>query len=90
MKKKGMKNGKKKNVCSRKFAGLLPSCVTIQWQLYRDMVGWKADLLGCNKLRCIVDERGFGWLGVSRYSWVYRDMGTREQEALGHNALAVS
>ena len=37
-----------------------------------------------------MDERGFGWLGESRYSWVYRDMGTWEQEALGHNALAVS
>ena len=27
-----------------KLAGLLPSCVTIQWKLYHDLVGWKAGL----------------------------------------------
>ena len=47
-------------------------------------------LLGCNTPRCIVNERELGWLGVSRYSLVYRDMGARELEALGHNTLAVS
>ena len=72
---------------------LLGYCPAVSQYSSNCIVTWWAGrliLLGCNTPRCIVDERRLGWLGMSRYSWVYRDMGTREQEALGHNALAVS
>ena len=50
-----------KKKCSKKLAGLLPNYVTIQWKLYRDMVGWKAGLAWGKAMSqykfCIMTER---------------------------------